>query len=215
MKLKNWVGVVIVGITLTLATLTVSALAQQASPFSDIKGNTHEQAIKTLHKEQIVFGKTSKLYAPNDVATRGETAQMFANALQLDTSNVDNPHFPDVPTTYKYYGAIAALANAGIVSGNNGYFMPNGNFKRANAAKMITLGFDLKIATSISSKFIDMPRHYETALYVQTLINYDLTRGTTPTTFHPNSDLTRGHVATFLYNTIEALADDLTIANVK
>ena len=184
-------------------------------PFTDIEGNTHKEAIETLYKEGFVFGTTRSTYEPNAIATRGETAKMFALALQLNTSNVVNPNFKDVPTTHAYYGYIAALANKGIISGENGMFRPNGNFKRAHAAKMLTLGFQLNKATTIRSKFIDMPEHRETALYIQTLINYGITQGKTATTFSPNEGLTRGHVATFLYRTINTLSDDLAITTVK
>lgn len=185
------------------------------TPFTDIEGNTHQEAIETLYNEGFVFGATRSTYEPNSIATRGETAKMFALALNLDTENVVNPNFKDVPTTHAYYGYIAALENIGIVSGENGAFRPNGNFKRSHAAKMLTLGFELNMATSIQSKFIDMPRHRETALYIQTLINYDITKGKTATTFSPNEGLTRGHVATFLYRTINMLNEDLAITIVK
>lgn len=214
MERTYWLIVCIATIIIVSAQATMPVIAKK-TPFTDIEGNTHEEAITTLYYEGVVFGATRDRYEPNAIATRGETAKMFADALQLDTTNVKNPNFKDVPTTHPYYKEIAALSNAGIISGENGEFRPNGNFKRAHAAKMLTLGFNLDMATSIRSTFKDMPEHYETALYVQTLINYSITQGTTATTFGPNQGLTRGHVATFLYRTINTLQEDLEIIAVE
>lgn len=214
MKRIYWLIASAVIVASVTATVAIPAIAN-STPFTDIKGNTHEEAIETLYNEGIAFGVTRDKYEPNTTATRGETAKMFAHALQLNMDDVKNPNFSDVPITHQYYKEIAALANVGIVSGDNGMFRPNGNFKRSHAAKMLTLGFGLDMATKIQSKFIDMPQHKETALYIQTLINYGITQGTTATTFSPNNAITRGHVATFLYRTVNMLSDDLNITNVK
>ncbi|OCS87041.1 S-layer homology domain-containing protein [Caryophanon latum] len=214
MKRTYWL-IVCIAIVIVFSVQAAIPVIAQKTPFTDIEGNTHKEAIETLYAEGIVFGATRNKYEPNAIATRGETAKMFAKALQLDTINVKNPNFKDVPTSHAYYGEIAALANLGIVSGENGSFRPNGNFKRSHAAKMLTLGFALNKASSIDSKFKDMPEHRDTALYIQTLINYSITQGTTATTFSPNQGLTRGHVATFLYRTMNALRDDLNITTVE
>lgn len=211
MKRQQWI--ISIGIAFVLF-IAIPVIAQN-TPFTDINGNTHEQAIEVLYNEEIIFGTSKTKYEPNKVATRGETAQMFVNALQLDVSNVQDPKFTDVPKTHKYYTAIAALENAGIVSGNDGKFMPNANFKRTHAAKMLTLGFELDMASTLDNDFTDLPEHYATALYIQTLVNYNITQGTSPTTFSPNNPLTRGHVATFLYRTMNVLQDDLHIKTVE
>ena len=55
----------------------------------------------------------------------------------------------------------------------------------------------------------------ETKRYIQTLVDYSITKGTTATTFSPNMKLTRGQLATFLYNAIQTTSDDLTIISVE
>ena len=54
-----------------------------------------------------------------------------------------------------------------------------------------------------------------TKRYIQTLVDYRITKGTTATTFSPNMKLTRGQLATFIYNAIQATSDDLTIISVE
>lgn len=56
-------------------------------------------------------------YGPENNITRGQVAVILANALGLETDEVTDPGFKDVPKSHDYYGAIAALANAGHISG--------------------------------------------------------------------------------------------------
>src|SRR5690606_1192729 len=99
------------------------------------------------------------------------TAQFIANALNLDTTNVTNPGFKDVPKGHKYYGAIAALYERGIIGGYGDEFKPNNLLTRSQIAKMLTLSFDLNLAGSAKTKFTDVNKLNDTntKLYIQTL----------------------------------------------
>ena len=188
-------------------------------PFTDLnKLDTHYGAIVNLYNEGIIEGITSTKYKPYNIASRGEAALYIANALGLDTKNVTNPNFKDVPKGSKYYGAIAALVKKGAVKGYaDQTFKPDSSLTRSQLAKMLTLGFDLSISSTLSTNFTDVKKMTDTdgRRYIQTLIDYKITVGTTPVTFSPYAPLLRGQLATFIYRTLENNGDNLEVVSVE
>lgn len=192
--------------------------AAYVNPFTDVKdSNSHAHSIVSLYNEGIVTGVTHNTYQPGKEATRGDAALYLANALALSDVSVKDPSFKDVPTTSKYYQAVAALKEANIVGGYGTEFRPNATLTRAQLAKMLTVGFELEQATSTTTKFTDVNKLTDVATkrYIQTLVDYDITKGTTATTFSPNQKLTRGQLATFLFNAKQATSDELTVISVE
>lgn len=203
-----------------ISSVIVSGHSVQAStnPFTDVKEtNSHANAIVSLYNEGIITGVTSKTYEPGKSATRGDAALYLANALNLQITTAPNPEFKDVPTTSKYYKAIAALNKAGIVNGYGDEFRPNATLTRSQLAKMLTIGFELQQSTTTKTKFTDVNKLTDTATkkYIQTLVDYGITKGTTATTFSPNMKLTRAQLATFLYNAIQATSDDFIVIGIE
>ena len=181
----------------------------QTNPFSDVKdGDSHSENILSLYHSGIMTGVTSTSFKPNSFATRGETAQFIVNALGLNTDEATkNPEYPDVSTSNKYYHAIAILSELNVVGGyTNGKFGPNDSLTRSQVATMITRAFELSVATTTKTKFTDVNRlnDLNARSYIQTLVNYGITIGTTATTFSPNKNLTRGQLATFLVKSMSA-----------
>lgn len=213
-------GSILTAVLVVISSFVVSAHSVQASanPFTDVKEtNSHANAIVSLYNEGIITGVTSKTYEPGKSATRGDAALYLANALNLQNSTAPNPGFKDVPTSSKYYKAIAALNKAGIVNGYGDEFRPDATLTRSQIAKMLTIGFELEQSTTAKTKFNDVNKLADTATrkYIQTLVDYGITKGTTATTFSPNMKLTRAQLATFLYNAIEATSDDFIVIGVE
>ena len=116
--------------------------------------------------------------------TRGQAAKMLATVLKLDTKNIQDPYFKDVPKGSEYYKYVAALQNAGIMSGySNGTFMPNEVITRGELAKMVVVGFHLEVSQNYNNIFKDVNSQTSNALYIQTVIDLNITEGTTPVTF--------------------------------
>ncbi|MGN7479357.1 S-layer homology domain-containing protein [Solibacillus silvestris] len=192
--------------------------AAYSNPFTDVKdSNSHADAILSLYNEGIITGMTDKTYEPGKTATRGDAALYLATALNLKDASLPNPGFKDVPTSSKYYGAVAALTKAGIVNGYEDEFRPNATLTRAQLAKMLTIGFDLQQSAVTTTKFADVNKLTDasTKNYIQTLVDYGITNGTTATTFSPNLKLTRAQLATFLFNALQATSDELTVISVE
>lgn len=196
--------------------LNVEAAA--VNPFTDVKdSNSHANAILSLYNDGIITGKTTTTYEPGKTATRGEAVLFLANALGLQENTEKNPAFKDVPSSSKYYKAVTALTKAGIVNGYGDEFRPDATLTRAQLAKMLTIGFELQQSTQTKTKFTDVNKLTDgaTKKYIQTLVDYGVTKGTTATTFSPNMKLTRGQLATFLYNTMNVTSDELTVISVE
>ena len=213
---KFFYGSIFTAVLVIISSVIVSGHSVQAStnPFTDVKEtNSHANAIVSLYNEGIITGVTSKTYEPGKSATRGDTALYLANALNLQNSTAPNPGFKDVPTSSKYYKAIAALNKAGVVNGYGDEFRPNATLTRSQLAKMVTIGFELQQSTTTKTKFTDVNKLTDTATkkYIQTLVDYGITKGTTATTFRPNMKLTRAQLAAFLFNAIEASNDFIVI----
>lgn len=189
-----------------------------AMPFTDIKNSGTEvelyKAVSELYSQGIVFGTTSTTFSPYQNLTRGEAAYFLAEALKLETKNVVNPGFSDVPTSHKYYGHIAALAEKGIIQKGTNY-NPDHFMNRSQMAKILTIGFNLQQATTLSAPFSDFTKENETNRYIQTLLNYGITQGTSATTFSPYTDVRRGQMALFLYRTLQKTEDDFYIISVE
>lgn len=205
-------------VVMTVSIFASASAEELANPFTDVKkDNSHYNAIVSLYNDEIVTGVTATEFKPNQEATRGEAALFLANALALDTQNVQDPGFKDVPSSSKYYGAVAALFEKGIVSGYGNEFKPGNTLTRSQMAKMLSLGFELNLTASTKSKFVDVNKLTDknTKLYIQTLVDYKITVGTTTTTFSPNGKLKRAQLASFLYNAIEATDPALEIISVE
>lgn len=201
-----------------VASVVVQAPVEAATVFPDVKqDSTHYGPIHALANEGIVSGFPDGLYHPNESVTRGQAAKILAGVLGLDTTNVKNPGFNDISTSHQYYGAIAALAEQGIISGfEDKTYRPAATITRGHMAKIIVEGMELK-TTGDGSNFVDVPANHQYKAYVDALFTNGITKG------QPNGSnqygvanpVTRGQIATFIARAKEAIAQpdtfDVTI----
>ena len=206
-------------LTATLATAVVATVAVQAPVaaaivFPDVKqDSTHFGPIHALAQAGVVKGFPDGTYRPNEAVTRGQAAKILAGVLQLNTQNVPNPQFKDVPTTHQYYGAIAALAQAGIVSGfEDDTYRPQATITRGHMAKIIVEG--LQLQAKGASNFSDVPSNHQYKAYVDALFTNGITKGQPDgsTVYGVNNAVTRGQIATFIARAKEALTKPDTFA---
>ncbi|MEK8196119.1 S-layer homology domain-containing protein [Lysinibacillus sp. FSL M8-0134] len=179
--------------------------AAATSPFTDINqySDNYNEILKA-YSQGIMSGFSDNTFRPNVSVTRGEAAKMLATALKLDTKNIQDPYYKDVPKGNQYYKYVAALQNAGIMSGySNGTFMPNEVLTRGELAKMVVVGFHLEVSPTYNNIFKDVNSQTSNAIYIQTLIDLNITKGTTPVTFSPFDPVTRGQFASFVVGSQE------------
>lgn len=180
-------------------TLPVQAAS---SPFSDVPyTHTHFDNIMALQARGVISGYGDGTFRPNKYVTRAQASKMLAMVLNLDTVNVKNPNFADVSSHDEHYGAIAALVEANVISGyGDGSFRPNATLTRSQMAKMLVNGFNFEVASAVQPVFEDVTSTTSNAVHIQTLVDLGITRGTTPVTFSPYNNVTRGQISTFLMN---------------
>ncbi|MFJ7665126.1 S-layer homology domain-containing protein [Lysinibacillus sp. NPDC097162] len=180
-------------------------VAAATSPFVDINQySSHYDNILKLYSQGAISGFADKTFRPNQNVTRGQAAKMLATVLKLDLKNVQDPYFKDVPKSNEYYKYVAALQNAGIMSGySSGSFMPNEVITRGQLAKILVLGFKFEVASNFNHSFQDVNSQTSNAYYIQTLVDLQITEGTTPVTFSPFNAVTRGQIASFIVRSQE------------
>lgn len=168
--------------------------------FKDVHKDTHYyDAVLNLSERGIVRGFPDGTFKPMAHVTRGQAAKMISLIVGLDTAQVKNPMFNDVAISSEYYGPIAALVEAGVVTGyEDKTFRPSKPVTRAQMAKMIHLAFELKDAEVAESPFIDVEKEDWFANYVESLRVHKITTGTTASTYSPNTFVTRGQLASFV-----------------
>ena len=197
----------------TSATLVASSVAiavpiASANSFSDINSSQYFYAdVLELSTRGIINGFPDGTFKPGNNLTRGQAAKMIAGILGLDTVNVVNPNFSDIPTTHQYYGAIAALKQAGIINGYpDGTFRQGGKIERNHVAKMIANAMNFSPSPNTVVPFTDLRQDYRD--HIVALYERGITTGNTPTTFNGSAYVTRGQMAAFLIR-----AEDATNTN--
>ena len=178
--------------------VVVAPNAEASTTFPDVKSTDYfYDAVNSLVERGVVKGFTDGTFKPNQSVTRGQAAIIIAGVLGLDTQNVKNPGFKDVTTANPYYGAIAALANAGIINGYpDGTYKPGEPVQRNHMAKIIANAFDLEPTSGAKNPFTDVHGNY--IGFVTALYENGVTTGRTATTFGGNANVTRGQLATFV-----------------
>lgn len=213
MKTNRFYQIAMASVLATSA-IVIAPPANAASVFPDINSSTEEgKAVINLAQRGIISGYPDGTFKPANPITRTQAAKILAGILKLDTVHVKNPNFKDIKPGDANYGAIAALANAGIISGSNGYFYPTKNITRGQMAKMIVKGFNLPITNGIFIPFDDVNEGSEYEPYIKTLFANSITKGTTPTTFGTQSNVKRSQLATFVVRAENALGNATVFAS--
>lgn len=182
------------------AMVAVAPFNTEAAGFKDLAStHVHYSSIMDLSDRGVIKGYTDGTFKPEASVTRGQAAKIIALTLGLDTKNVVNPNFKDIKADNEYYGPIAALVAEGIVSGKaDGTFAPGEKLTRSQMAKIITLAFGFEEGKLTDTKFKDVKATDWYNGYLQTLLDNEITTGTTPTTFSPYENVKRGQMASFV-----------------
>ncbi|WP_042473002.1 S-layer homology domain-containing protein [Bacillus ndiopicus] len=197
--------------TVAVASLAAAAVAvapaSAAQSFTDVaKNNAHYEAITALHTAGIISGYQDGTFKPAQDVTRGQAAKIIAGALGLDTKNIEDPKFADIPKSHQYYGPIAALAALDAMEiYEDNTIEPNETITRGELAYMISqaLGLDAEG----DSPFTDVPADSDYAYFVTALYEYGIANGISETEFGVEESVTRGQLATFIFNVMNELTE--------
>ena len=196
---KEGQGKIVAKLGSTTATFPVTV--KGAPLFADIPADyMYAKEVKFLVDNKYVTGYGDGTFRPNETLSRAHAAVIISRVLGLDTTKVKDPGFKDVTPSHTYYKEIAAVQNAGIISGVNGMYNPNNQLTRAQMAKIIALAFDLKGVSNM--QFTDVPKTSWEYEYVQALAANNITTGYGNNLFKPNVSITRMHFGLFLYRVL-------------
>lgn len=187
-------GVIAVG-----APVQVHAKAPVFSDVEDSPAHHYFEAVMKYSARGMMSGYPDDTFRPNESITRQDAAKLLSMVLELDTKNVRDPGFKDVSQSSPYYGYIVALVQAGIITGyEDNTFRPEESLTRAQMSKILSIGFDLKDDPTTCLPFTDINQNQWHMEFVRALYANEITTGTSPSTFSPNTPVTRGQMASFV-----------------
>ncbi|WP_100405699.1 S-layer homology domain-containing protein [Bacillus solitudinis] len=171
--------------------------ASAASLFTDVdKDFWAFEDINTLVKEGAIKGYEDGTFQPNKPVTRAQAAIILTKVLNLDTAKAGEVPYRDIEKEYHAYAEVAAVTEAGLMSGNNGNFIPNKPLTRAQMAVLVTTAFELQ--GDGSSAFRDIKEGFWAEGAIDALFTNDITTGYENGTFRPNAPTTRAQFASFI-----------------
>lgn len=138
--------------TLVAGGYTLPAPSDQG--FTDVKGNTHQDAINQLAAIDVTLGVTPTTYRPNDPVRRDQMASFVVRAAEFAYEDdvlvgeaVGPFPFTDVPASNVHRGAIAAAAELlGVSEGTSATtYAPSGTTTRAQMATFVVRLLDVTL----------------------------------------------------------------------
>ncbi|MBA2175503.1 5'-nucleotidase C-terminal domain-containing protein [Halobacillus locisalis] len=178
--------------TTAMAAAIAPAATADAKDFSDVS-DRYVDAVNFLLEQEATNGYSETQFGTQMSIKRLDAAILLANVLGLDTEEVDESGFTDVPE--RGQGAVSALKAAGITNGKSETsFGSQDEITRGELAIWIQKGFGLKGVEQLP--FTDVTDRYEDA--VEALLSNDVTSGMTEDEFGTYATAKRGDYAIFL-----------------
>ena len=176
---------------------------QPASRFSDTAEHWAEKDIEFLAEKGIVKGVTDTEFMPDANITRAEFSALITRILGLQAISY-NGQFTDVSSSDWFAETVAAIQEAGIMQGSDGYFRPNDNITREEAARVINVAYE-KQNGQIPVNIQNLKAYQDNAeisfwarINVSNCITAGLMMGKTDDTFEPLANTTRAESVTIL-----------------
>lgn len=179
---------------------TSSSRPTGAGGFDDVViGSTHAGAIEALVDLDITQGCATGRYCPGQEVTRAQVASFLARAL--DVSPASGRRFSDVSPGSTHAGAIAALADRGVINGCGGNrYCPDQSVTREQMASLLTRAFGWQTA---NPSFSDVRRSGTHSQQIGGTAAAGVTKGCGSGRFCPRGAVTRAEMASFLHRAIK------------
>ena len=173
-------------------------------PFTDIKkGSETEGYVRDLYYRDLTQGTSATTYSPNANLSRAQAASFIARALKLESKG--NVAFSDIASLEEAtQKEITALAEAGIVKGQNGKFNPTAKVTRSQLALMFARAYELQndAKKDLKADFSDISAYNaETKNAIALMNDLGIANGSNGK-FMPGNNATRAHMAKMLSNYI-------------
>jgi hypothetical protein len=174
--------------------------------FYDVRSSdpAHE-AIFTLSQQGIISGYEDGTFRPQDKITRGQAAAIVNRVLKFKPQSVS--HFSDVSSSHLFAYDIAAMKEAGIITGyEDGKFRPDAYITRAEMAAILQNAFNLenKNFSTASVGYSDVDPSYWAYDAILTMRAIDKISLFSGNQFYATNDATRAVFTAAIYNTMQA-----------
>lgn len=164
--------------------------------FNDIQNHWAYSDIMAMYQKGVISGYGDSNFRPNAAVTRAEFAKMVVEIKKLSEGYSDM--FKDVDREEWFAPFVGAAANAGLVVGYDGYFMPNKNISREEAAVIIYRMIFDKAVAGAKADFEDFDEISEFAVEaVDSLFAMGVIVGDNGN-FYPRNDITRAETVVIL-----------------
>lgn len=173
------------------------------TPFTDIKPSEYyADAVAWAVDKNITKGTSTTTFSPEETCTRGQIVTFLWRAAGEPAPIGSVNPFTDVKASEYYYNAVLWAVEQGITTGTTATtFSPNDGCTRGQVATFLWR-FAGKPTAAVSNPFADVKAgtyYYDAILWA---VENGITKGTSATTFEPESTCTRGQIVTFLYRDI-------------
>lgn len=165
--------------------------------FRDVlASHPHRTSIHEAAEAGVVRGYDDGTFRPGREVTRAQLASLVARALDLEAEGP--PPFDDVAADDVHADAIAATAEADIVTGyGDATFRPVEGTTRAQMASVLARAYELD-AEAEEPPFDDVPAHHPHAEGITAVAEAGVAVGYDDGTYRPDGTVTRGQLASFL-----------------
>jgi len=183
------------------ANTTVYAKWTVINPFTDVsEGDYFYDAVMWAVENGVTVGTTPTTFSPEEGCTRAQMVTFLWRSVGSPAATGTIP-FTDVPTDAYYYPAVLWAYNRGIVIGTSATtYSPDMQASRAHVTTLL-YRYHNRPAVSGSMPFTDVPAEEYYFNAVLWAVRSRFVQGTTETTFSPDDDCTRAHMAVLLYRT--------------
>ena len=181
------------GGTLDIAFSGKLYLDVEFAPFKDIEGNWAENDIKYLYSKNLISGTGEFYFEPDKEVTRAELAVMLYRITDIDYQIYNQ--FTDVSADAWYAPYIGAVANEGLMVGNEDLFRPDDFMTRAEMAVVLCRFLGAKEQIIGKIPFGDIADSHWAAGAVSVLYDKGLIVGTGNNLFSPDDYVTRAEMA--------------------
>ncbi|PIZ74387.1 hypothetical protein COY07_00820, partial [Candidatus Peregrinibacteria bacterium CG_4_10_14_0_2_um_filter_43_11] len=180
--------------------------ATAASPFPDVSSASPQyKAILDLYKRHVISGYGDGLFRPNSKITRAEFIKIalgvtncFDCTMPTDAQREKYTAlapFPDVKLPAWYYFCISIAKELKMITGyGDGFFRPERNISRAEAAAVLLRQSAIEIKKASEKSFLDVPDYAWYKDYVYTAVEIGLIPNHSGFIF-PDEEITRAEFA--------------------
>lgn len=188
------------------ATVKVSSLNVSPAPTAPVVFNDTDEvkwaadAIKSLVEKHIILGYKDNTFKPLNYITRAEFAKILVSAFSIQEIPDKHETFLDVTNDAWYYNAVSIAASKGVILGNGGYFRPNDNVTRQEAAVMLYRVLSAKPSVGFNNFSDDsaIADYAKNAVY--SLRDLKIINGLSENLFNPLGTATRAEATVMIYN---------------